>query len=122
MTDEELNNYIAEKDDDSFLVYLRYKYDFEKEWTYSMECAAWNAYEDAVCWLNDWYEGQQNVEYLAISKLGEEYDSRDVFKCSNCGFISVDHTEFKIDEDNREEFYYGYRPKYCPNCGRKIID
>lgn len=51
-----------------------------------------------------------------------EYDSRDVFKCSNCGFISVDHTEFKIDEDNREEFYYGYRPKYCPNCGRKIID
>ena len=27
MTDEELNNYIAENDDDSFLVYLRYKYD-----------------------------------------------------------------------------------------------
>lgn len=74
MTDSELNDYIAENDDYSFLVYLRYKYDFEKEWTYSTECAAWNAYEDAVCWLNDWYEGQQKVEYLAISKLGEEYD------------------------------------------------
>lgn len=74
MTDSELNDYIAENDDYSFLVYLRYKYDFEKEWTYSTECAAWNACEDAVCWLNDWYEGQQNVEYLAISKLGEEYD------------------------------------------------
>ena len=50
------------------------KYDFEEEWTYSTECAAWNACEDCVSWLNDWYEGQQNVEYLAISKLGEEND------------------------------------------------
>jgi hypothetical protein len=74
MTDSELNDYIAENDDYSFLVYLRYKYDFEEEWTYSTECAAWNACEDCVSWLNDWYEGQQNVEYLAISKLGEEYD------------------------------------------------
>lgn len=74
MTDSELNDYIAENDDYSFLVYLRYKYDFEEEWTYSTECAAWNACEDCVSWLNDWHEGQQNVEYLAISKLGEEYD------------------------------------------------
>ena len=51
-----------------------------------------------------------------------EYDSRDAFKCSNCGFISVDHTGIKIDEDNRVKRYYGYRPKYCPNCGSKIID
>lgn len=53
---------------------------------------------------------------------GSTYDSRDVFKCSNCGFISVDHTGLKIDEDNRAESYYCYRPKYCPNCGRKIVD
>ena len=51
-----------------------------------------------------------------------EYDSRDVFKCSNCGFISVHQTGLKSDEDNRVEFFYGYRPKYCPNCGSKIID
>ena len=73
-TEEELDNYMAENDDDSFLVYMRYKYDFEEEWDYSVECAAWNACEDTISWLNDWYEGQQNVEYLAISKLGEEYD------------------------------------------------
>lgn len=76
MTDSELNDYIAENDDYSFLVYLRYKYDFEEEWTYSTECAAWNACEDCVSWLNDWYEGQQNVEYLAISKFEEEYVGR----------------------------------------------
>lgn len=51
-----------------------------------------------------------------------EYDSMDVFKCSNCGFISVHQTGLKSDEDNRVEFFYGYRPKYCPNCGSKIID
>lgn len=51
-----------------------------------------------------------------------EYDSMDVFKCSNCEFISVHQTGLKSDEDNRVEFFYGYRPKYCPNCGRKIVD
>jgi predicted RNA-binding Zn-ribbon protein involved in translation (DUF1610 family) len=59
-------------------------------------------------------------EETCTNKL--EYDSRDVFKCSNCGFISVHQTGVKSDEDNRVEFFYGYRPKYCPNCGRKIID
>lgn len=74
ITEEELDNYMAENDDDSFIVYLRCKYDFEEEWTYLTECAAWNACEDTISWLDDWYEGQQNVEYLAISKLGEGYD------------------------------------------------
>ena len=50
-----------------------------------------------------------------------EYDSIEYFECSNCGFISVDHTELKINEDNGEELYQVYKPKYCPNCGRKII-
>ena len=59
-------------------------------------------------------------EETCTNKL--EYDSRDVFKCSNCGFISVHQTGVKSDEDNRVEFFYGYRPKYCPNCGSKIID
>lgn len=59
-------------------------------------------------------------EETCTNKL--EYDSRDVFKCSNCGFISVHQTGVKSDKDNRVEFFYGYRPKYCPNCGRKIVD
>ena len=75
ITEEELNDYMEENDDGSFFVYLRYKYDFEEEWTYSIECAFYDYCMFTVCWLNDWYEGQQNVEYLAISKLGEEYDS-----------------------------------------------
>lgn len=71
MTGRELNHYMENANDYSFLVYLRYKYDFEEEWTYATECASWGSDEDTVCWLNDWYEGQQNIEYLAITKIGE---------------------------------------------------
>lgn len=26
------------------------------------------------------------------------------------------------DEDDGEEYYFNFKPKYCPNCGSKIID
>lgn len=51
-----------------------------------------------------------------------EYDSDDEFKCSNCGFTLVEHKEYAIGEDDGEEYYFAYKPKYCPNCGRKIVD
>ncbi len=51
-----------------------------------------------------------------------EYDLTDEFKCSNCGFTLVEHKEYAIGEDDGEEYYFAYKPKYCPNCGRKIID
>lgn len=51
-----------------------------------------------------------------------EYDSSDEFKCSNCGFTLVEHKECAIGEDDGEEYYFTYKPKYCPNCGSKIVD
>ncbi len=51
-----------------------------------------------------------------------EYDSSDEFKCSNCGFTLVEHKECAIGEDDGEEYYFAYKPKYCPNCGSKIVD
>ena len=51
-----------------------------------------------------------------------EYDSTEEFKCSNCGFTLVEHKEYAVGEDDGEEYHFNYKPKYCPNCGRKIID
>ena len=51
-----------------------------------------------------------------------EYDSMDEFRCSNCGLTLVEHTECLAGEDDGEEYYFNYRPKYCPNCGRRIVD
>lgn len=51
-----------------------------------------------------------------------EYDSMDEFQCSNCGLTLVEHKEYLVGEDEDEEYYFNYRPKYCPNCGRRIVD
>lgn len=48
------------------LVWFRYKYHFEKKWTYDVEaCRADLAYN--LDWFTDWWEGQEDVEYLAVS-------------------------------------------------------
>lgn len=51
-----------------------------------------------------------------------EYDLKDYFKCSNCGIELGEYRQFEIDEDYGDRYGHQYRPKYCPNCGRKIID
>jgi DNA-directed RNA polymerase subunit RPC12/RpoP len=51
-----------------------------------------------------------------------EYDATEEFKCSNCGFTLVEHKEYAVGEDDGEEYYFNYKPKYCPNCGSKIVD
>lgn len=51
-----------------------------------------------------------------------EYDSTEEFRCSNCGFTLVEHKEYEVGEDDGEEYYFNFKPKYCPNCGSKIID
>lgn len=43
ITEDELNDYITESSDPSFLVYLRYRYNtdvFKQEWQYSVEAAS----------------------------------------------------------------------------------
>lgn len=51
-----------------------------------------------------------------------EFDSIDEFECSNCGIVLSEYQQIEIDEDDGERFFYDYRPKYCPNCGRKFVD
>lgn len=51
-----------------------------------------------------------------------EFDSIDEFECSNCGIVLSEYQQIEIDEDDGERYFYDYRPKYCPNCGRKIVD
>ena len=51
-----------------------------------------------------------------------EYDSTEEFRCSNCGFTLVEHKEYAVGEDDGEEYYFNFKPQYCPNCGSKIID
>ncbi len=88
--------------------------------------------------LYDGYEAytMNNALLKAIDKQAEElgwldektctneseYDSTEEFRCSNCGFTLVEHKEYAVGEDDGEEYYFNFKPKYCPNCGRKIVD
>ena len=51
-----------------FLVYLRCKYSHETQWEYLIECCGLYNFNDII-WFNDWYEGQQDVEYLGIATI-----------------------------------------------------
>ena len=49
----------------------------------------------------------------------------DQFICSECGIHLEDWVRVEYDEDwgyPPEKFIYEYAFKYCPNCGRKIVD
>lgn len=51
---------------------------------------------------------------------GSTYDSTEEFICSHCGLTLDEYKKYVNGED--EEEYFDCRPKYCPNCGRKIVD
>ena len=51
-----------------FLVYLRCKYKHETKWEYLIECCGLYNFDD-IMWFNDWYEGQQDIEYLGIAVI-----------------------------------------------------
>ena len=59
---------------------------------------------------------------MLIIEINRKCDSIDEFECSNCGIILSEYQQIEIDEDDGERYFYDYRPKYCPNCGRKIVD
>lgn len=74
MNQDDAEQYIStrmtEHYDGAWIIYLRYKYEYESIWTYACECASPgypNEYD--ICWLNDWWEGQQDVEYIAMTEI-----------------------------------------------------
>lgn len=51
-----------------FIVYFRYKYTHDTKWEYMINtCALYNC--DDILWFNDWYEGQEDIEYLAVAAV-----------------------------------------------------
>ena len=64
MTLDEFYNLIDKLKADRFplIVKLKYKYNHETEYTVSTEILDY--YDDMYVWVNDWYEGQQDVQIL----------------------------------------------------------
>lgn len=73
MSREDFNDYLKTLDViEDQLVYMRYKYSWETDWTYSKEILIVDTNEsEYYVWLNDWFEGQENIEILGCIPISE---------------------------------------------------
>lgn len=66
-----------------YIVRLKYKYDWENQYEYSNEVL--ESYDGRYVWLNDWNEGQKDVEVLGFVAI-EDIPVKKVVKwLHNCG-------------------------------------
>lgn len=72
MTLDEFFEWLKTQTIETMIVSLRYKYSWEKEWTYSNEILEVDIFVDGFyIWLNDWDEGQTDVEVLGCIPLSD---------------------------------------------------
>ena len=68
-TEKDLVEYMkAHYEESIFLVHLRCRYEYEKQWEYITDACCVCNFDD-VLWMSDWHEGQQHVEYLGITQM-----------------------------------------------------
>lgn len=102
---DELENKVR----DTYIVTLKYKYDFEEKYTIENQILVYDSMDDSYVWQNDWNEGQTDVEVLGYILLGD-VDTTKVEPCddsiSRTDLIAVMHLimdDAKIG-DNDEDY------------------
>ena len=71
MTINEMFDELENKVRDTYIVTLKYKYDFEEKYTIENHILEYDSIADSYVWLNDWNEGQTDVEVLGYMLLGD---------------------------------------------------
>lgn len=72
MTLKEFSERLESDSIEDKIVSLRYKYSFEKDWTYSNEILEVDMnVEGNYVWLNDWNEGQEEIEILGYVNVSD---------------------------------------------------
>ena len=71
MTINEMFDELENKMRDTYIVTLKFKYDFEKNYTIENQILEYDSVDDSYAWLNDWFEGQTYVEVLGYMILGD---------------------------------------------------
>lgn len=113
-------------------VIVKEAFTHDGEWTVEKR----NTNCKVIAWMpfpKPYNKEQENDAREMFEKLGwleeetctneSEYNLVDGFECSNCGIIIENYNEIEIDEDYPEDrCMKEYTPRYCPNCGRKIVD
>lgn len=72
MTEKDFYEWLKAQPYDDKIVSLKYKYSFEREWTYSNELLEVDpTADDPYIWETDWYEGQDEVEVLGCISISD---------------------------------------------------
>lgn len=90
MTIDEMFDELENKVRDTYIVTLKYKYDFEENYTIENHILEYDSVVDSYVWLNDWNEGQNDVEVLGYMLLGD-VDTTKLEPCEDC--VSRDAVE-----------------------------
>ena len=73
-TIEQFFEYMKENNLFEVIVNIRYKYSYENNYTYSNEYLCYHFEHDTFEWLNDWDEGQKDVEILGYISVDSIID------------------------------------------------
>lgn len=98
MTIDEMFNELENKMRDTYIVTLKYKYDFEENYTIENHILEYESITDSYVWLDDWYEGQTDVEVLGYMLLGD-VDTTKLLTCEDC--VSREAVITKIEHEDR---------------------
>lgn len=94
----------------AYVVLLKYKYDCESEYTYSVEFLDYDAMIDDFCWLNDWDEGQTDV-YVVNKKLLSDLFTFEKAEWIEDGYSGAPNACSYCGYENDK------RTPFCPYCG-----
>ena len=83
MTIDELFDELENKVRDTYIVTLKYKYEFEENYVVENQILEYDSVVDSYVWLNDWNEGQTDVEVLGYMLLGD-VDTTKLLTCEDC--------------------------------------
>lgn len=83
MTIDEMFNELENKVRDTYIVTLKYKYDFEENYVIENQILEYDSVDDSYVWLNDWNEGQTDIEVLGYMLLGD-VDTTRLLTCEDC--------------------------------------
>lgn len=64
----------------------------------------------------------RNIKTDTCENAGEDYAECDQFVCSKCGIELQDWHRVERDMDDGEVSYHEYTLRFCPNCGRRIME
>ena len=94
-------------------------------------CGASAGYRDTISEAKEAWNRRNDISALPAADVQPVIETEnmatvsDEFICKNCGIYLIDYSKVVMDEDSDgyiDKLHYEYEPKFCPECGAKIVE